>query len=125
MANCAVDSDAGIFRKNEIKLFRIFNNLENGMRANPSQAGLTFGVITALFDFLTRDIIKEEEELGRSCHPDAQLHKKEHEYFKSTVNYYFSLMQFGSLPQVMEVRDFLANWINMHASHSRAFQRRQ
>lgn len=124
MTNCALDSNAGIFRKNEMKLFRIFNNLENGMRAKPSQAGLTFGVITALKDFLTHDMVKEEEELGRSCHPDGQLHKKEHEYFKSTVNYYFSLMQFGSLPQAMEVRDFLANWMDMHASHSRAFERR-
>jgi hemerythrin len=124
MANCALDNDAGIFRKNETKLFRIFNNVENGMRANPSQAGLTSGMIHALFDFLTHDLVKEEEELDRSCHPNAQVHKKEHEYFKSAVNYYFSLMQFGSLPQVIEVRDFLANWIIMHVSHSRAFESR-
>ncbi len=124
MPNCVLDFDAEIFCKNDMKLFRIFNNLENGMRANPSQAGLTFGVITALFDFLTNDMVKEEAELGRSCHPDAHVHKKEHEYFKSNVNYYYSLMQFGSLPPVAEVREFLANWINVHVSHSRAFERR-
>jgi hemerythrin len=124
MADCALECDAEIFHKNEIKLFRILKNLENGMRANPSQAGLTFSAINALFDFSTHDMVREEEELDRSCHPDAQVHKKEHEYFKSSANYYFSMMQFGSLPQAMEVREFLSNWIIMHVSHSRAFERR-
>ena len=124
MANSVLSREADVFRQNDKKLFRIFNNLENGMRADAPQSGVTFEAVAALYEYLTHDLAEEEEGLSHSGGPEAQDHKKEYEYFKSTVNSYLSLMQFGSMPHIMDIRDFLANWIQVHSGNSQVLDRR-
>lgn len=124
MASVAIKYEADVFRQNDRKLFSIYNNLENGLRAAASQSGVIFDAISALFDYSTHEMVEEENRLLQCGYPEAQSHKKEHEYFKSTVNGYLSLVQFGSLPPAAEVRDFLAGWINRHVASSQVYDRR-
>jgi hemerythrin len=120
LLNCEVD----VFRQHDKKLFNIFNDLENGMRMNASTSDVALEAITALFEYTLHDLAQEEEEMSATEYPDAQKHKKDHEYFKATVNSYLSLMQFGSLPPAQEVRTFLAGWISTHIAQSQVLERR-
>jgi hemerythrin-like metal-binding protein len=118
--NCEVD----VFRQHDKKLFNIFNDLENGMRVNDSTSDVAFEAITALFEYTLHDLVEEEQGMSATDYPGAQKHKKDHEYFKNTVNSYLSLMQFGSLPPAQEVRTFLAGWISTHIAGSQVLERR-
>jgi hemerythrin-like metal-binding protein len=124
MANAVLNCEVDVFRQHDKKLFGILNELENGLRTESSQSNVTFEAISALFEYTQHDLTEEEEEMTALGYPGEQKHKREHEYFKSTVNSYLSLMQFGSLPPAQEVRNFLAGWISSHITQSQVFDRR-
>jgi hypothetical protein len=103
---------AGDVRGKDAKLFDIFNELEAELNEGASHSNAASEAICAMFEYTRNDMPRE---FGMET---------DGEYFKTTVNSYLSLMQFGNLPPAREVRNFLASWINSRSEFTQALDRR-
>ncbi|MBI3793147.1 MAG: hemerythrin family protein [Nitrospinae bacterium] len=115
-SSLSVKSDYFIPR--EQKLFDIVELLNRDADLRTESANAPFEAITALLDYTKSELAWEEKVMKDA--QGAEEHKREHDYFRSTVMSYVSMVQFGNSPPASEVRDFIGNWIQSHVMPAEA-----
>ena len=95
------------------ELFRIINQLYDGMMARRGQAVLE-GVLNDLLRYSEKHFAAEEQVMRSAGYPQVLPQIEQHRRFTDTVKELMTKYQAGWIGMSVELLDFLSDWLKKH-----------
>jgi len=99
------------------KLIDMMNELSDAMRSGKGRDILS-KIISGLILYTGTHFKTEEKYFDQFDHPEAEIHKKEHEAFVLKVLEFKKGFEKGDLNLTVEIMDFLSDWLQNHIKGS-------
>ena len=95
------------------QLFRILNQLHDGMKAGRGKDVLQ-GVLEQLLQYTERHFAGEEQVMKSAGYPQLQAQIEQHRRFTDKIKEVSAKHKSGSVGLTVDVFDFLTSWLKQH-----------